>query len=244
MKIINLSNSVRCGIAEEILSSREFKNNAIRRIILLPIPSFRDGEHVSGTDVTMDEVLSQARGGDLVAGYGLSGEFCSRALALGAVTLDLECDNGFIFRNNELTAHATLPYILSEGGRDVSELSVGVIGYGRLGAVLSRLLLFLGARLTVFSGSEEKREALSREGITCLNYGEIGDSKTDILINTAPARYLTDGCPLASLFLDLASGNLYAEFGAKFLPSLPEKHYPVSAGKAYAKAVIDYCNLH
>lgn len=242
MKIINPSNSERCRIAEELLASYEFKNNKISRLILLPVPSFRDGEHISGTDTHVDEICATVGKGDLVVGYRLPAELYSSILEQGGVALDLERDEGYLHKNNELTAHATLGYILSERGRDISDTRVGVIGYGRLGASLIRLLLFLGAEVTVFSGSPEKREALAREGVTSLDYSEIENTSFDVLINTAPDRIL-ESAPDAPLFLDLASGNFYSDIGAIFLPSLPEKRYPKSAGKAYAKAVIDYYNL-
>lgn len=243
MKIINLSSSQRCAVAEEILTAKELKNNSVRRIILLPVPSFRDGEHISGTDITADALIERTEAGDLVVGYRLPARVYSAVLARGAFALDLERDGEFIHKNNELTAHAALPYILNSGERDIADLHIGIIGYGRLGAMLARLVLFLGARITVFSGTPEKREALSREGISALGYDAIANTGVDILINTAPGR-LTESIPEGVPLVDLASGNYYASLGARFLPSLPEKHYPKSAGKAYAKAVIDYYNLH
>jgi hypothetical protein len=243
MKIINPSNSERCRIAEDLLASYEFKNTKIKRIVLLPVPSFRDGVRVSGTELTKDSVAELVLSGDLVVGYNLPAELCLRVSERGALALDLAFDEGYIRKNNELTAHATLGYILSERGRDISELRVGIIGYGRLGATLLRLLLFLGADVTVFSGSTEKCRALAREGINCRDYAEIPSRSVDVLINTAPER-LFSGDARTALFLDLASGNHYQSSTAVFLPALPEKRYPKSAGKAYARAVIDYCDLH
>lgn len=243
MKIINPSDSERCRIAGDILASSELKKNSIERIILLPVPSFRDGEHISGTDISLSVLESMIDKGDMLVGYKIPSELYSHALACGAVVLDLERDGGFIFRNNELTAHAVIGVVLSERGADVSEEKIGVIGYGSLGSALVRHLLFLGAEVVVFSGSAEKREALAREGILCLDYLETFTQRLDILINTAPARLL-DAKPDVPLFFDLASGNHNVALGATNLPSLPEKHYPQSAGRAYAKAVIDYYNLH
>ena len=243
MKIINLSSSERCRVAERVLASCELKNTKTKGLILLPVPTSRDGEHISGTDRYISDIPPIVCSGDLVVGYGFSSELCSLIRERGGDTLDLLLDEGFIYRNNELTAHATLGYILSERGRDITDTRIGVIGYGRLGASLLRLLLFLGSSVTVFSGSTDKRVALAGEGVSCLDYSEIENTPFDVLINTAPDKFLTRA-PDAGLFLDLASGNLYSALGAVFLPSLPEKRYPISAGKTYAKAVIDYCNLH
>ena len=243
MKIINLSNSERCRVCESILASCEFKNSKWGRIILLPVPTSRDGEHINGTDRLISDALSLVTSGDLVVGYGLSRELCSLIVERGGDVLDLLLDEGFIYKNNELTAHATLGYILTERGRDITDMRVGVIGYGRLGVSLLRLLLFLGASVTVFSGSPDKRVALAGDGVACLDYSDIENTPLDILINTAPDKFL-HRAPNVGLFLDLASGNFYSDLGAVFLPSLPEKRYPTSAGKIYAKAVIDYYNLH
>ena len=82
-------------------------------------------------------------------------------------------------------------------------------------------------------------------GIDARRTEDIGRaSDLDVLINTAPARLITkegaealtkDGCEI----IELASGdNLPRGVAVTRLPSIPDRNFPVSAGKIYAAAVL------
>lgn len=242
MEIINPSGSKRCEIAAEYLASVPCDGCRYKRVIILPIPSFRDGVHISGTDCTQDTLLPYLDKSTLLCGYALS-PVAGLAEERGCAVLDLSESEEFLFKNTEFTSHAALSKILSLTGLDICDLKIGVIGYGRLGASLVRHLLFLGASPTVFSGSSEKRSSLLLLGVRALDYKEICQTELDLLINTAPERLFSSPSP-AEPFFDLASGEHYKTEGAISLPSLPEKFYPQSSGKLYAKLIFDYVSLH
>ncbi|MBQ2875657.1 MAG: hypothetical protein IJE25_01465 [Clostridia bacterium] len=215
------------------------------RIIILPIPTSRDGVHVSGTEVELSEVCREVREGTLVAGYGIPEGVAREILELGGSIYDGSLDEVLISENATLTALGALGYILTELPASPSELSFGIVGYGRIGSRLLRLLLFLGARVRVYSGNSATLRELSELGIEAVDYRGSSDfSGLDVLINTAPARIVTkkairECCGLR--VIDLASGRyLEGISGLVKLPSIPEKYYPQSAGRLYARRIAEH----
>ena len=76
----------------------------------------------------------------------------------------------------------------------------------------------------------------------CASSGFDGVCELDILVNTAPARLLKEaeirGLLSRGRILDLASGNVFGEsLEIVKLSSVPEKFYPISAGKIYAEQI-------
>lgn len=212
-------------------------------VMLLPIPVTRDGKHVSGTDISLSELLSKMERGMLVVGYGIPQKLYEGE-AGGFV--DVLHDEKFLLENARLTALGALGYLLSTTERAPMDLSFGVVGYGRIGRLLVQYLLFLGARVTVYSSKKATRLLLGELGIECrpANYGErAGElSDIDILINTAPAALVCGDDLLKNprlRIIELASGeNFPPEAAPERLMALPARMYPESAGRAYYDSVM------
>ena len=216
------------------------------RIIILPIPTTRDGKTVSGTDIPLSDVVSATEGETLVCGYGLPEDMASGIVARGGFIYDGALDEELILENARLTAQGTVGWLLLNTGRSPSELAVGIVGYGRIGRELLRLLLFLGCTVRVYSSSERTQRELSELEIDVRDSRGSADlSGLDILINTAPAP-LFSAKSLAKYqglkVVDLASGEYLAGVeGLIKLPSVPERYFAVGAGRAYARRIL--CRL-
>lgn len=211
-----------------------------RHLILLPVPTTKDGEHVLATDIPLYDTLACATRESVVVGYGLPEGYKARAMELGARVLDLSLDEEFLLGNARLTALGTLAHILKEYDKAPEELSFGIFGYGRIGAELLRLLLFLGARVTVFSSRESTREMLAKCGVCSEGVGACNFSELDILINTAPRdmrEYFPNGIPKHLAVIELASGKNFEGLCVTSLPALPEREFSASAGRLYFEAV-------
>lgn len=213
------------------------------RIIILPIPTTRDGKTVAGTDVSLSEVCSRVERGMLVAGYSIPEEMAAEIVSRGGNIYDGSLDEELILANARLTAYGTLGWLLTNGSLAPEELAVGLVGYGRIGKELLRLLLFLGYKVRVYSSCADTRTTLSEHGI------EVRDSRCgidfsglDILINTAPAPLISRKARRGNselLILDLASGKyLEGIEGVVKLPSVPEKYFARGAGRLYAERIL------
>lgn len=231
---------MRCA-SELSLFSGECKYD---RLILLPIPSTRDKVNVSGTELSLREAVSSADEGTLVAGYGLPKDICDEVIGRGASVYDAERDEDFLEENAVVTAHGTLGHILSNYSEDIADLRIGIIGYGRIGAALLRLLLFIGADVRVYTTRSSVAESLGEMGVCCeVIYKGCDFAENDLIINTAPAKIIDEKSVTEELsgieIIDLASGKIFPSApNVTKLASVPDKMYPETAGRIYAKYIL------
>lgn len=239
MNIIQFGKSERVRIAASRLSSALADRSG--DLILLPIPTTRDGTHITGCDVALSSALDGVGQGTVVVGYAIPASLCDRLSGNGALVLDAAHDEDFLASNAAITADGTLGRILTESRRAPRDLSVGIIGYGRIGSRLMSRLMFLGARVSVITTRQSVRLSLGESGVDCRD-GDDPDrfSGLDIIVNTAPAETVSES-EMAEMsrggvwVIDLASGKYLSDSPALTkLPSVPDMMYPESAGRLYA----------
>ena len=133
----------------------------------------------------------------------------------------------------------------------ISGSKILVIGYGRIGKCLSRMLRALNAEVTVATRSAQKAVSVSKDGNKSVNTSEIRSIKGfDIIFNTADALVI-DGEILknsdnSALIIDLASASGGVDFktaeGLGFRTvhalGLPGKYSPKAAGEIISDAVL------
>jgi len=234
MTVFTYNGDARIAAAKAALEKKQDG----RRIHILPIPTRAD----EGVERAL---LGALQSGDLVCAYAPPPPLTEAIRARGAHLFNAEGDEGFIGENATLTAEITLGYILSLP-RAPADLSVGIIGYGRIGQALCRMLLFFGARVRVFTGRKETRAALGEAGIESrpIRYeaGEAMDlSGIDLLIQTAPAKVFTkENAPPYPLW-NLAAAPFVGEgVAVRQLSALPAKVTYESGGLALARAVLRF----
>ena len=229
------------------IAARLCRELPFSHLVLLPVPTTKDKACISKTDIPLSDTLSNLRAGSVLVGYALPAEYKNTAEIRGAEVLDLCYDEDFQAENADLSALGALAYILSSEKRAPCDIRFGVVGYGRIGSRITRMLLFLGASVKVYTSKPSVSYALGECGLAtvCVSGSGCRDydfSEIQILINTAPKDMseafsggkLPDGMRL----IELASGdNFDGVEGVERLPSIPEKMYPESAGGAYARAV-------
>lgn len=212
------------------------------KLFLLPIPTVGDKGLMKGSDLTVAEALCDCNEGCIAVGYGVPEDVCEEVANRGGVVIDVSSDEDFLLDNARLTALGTLGIILGSSAFAPSDLSIGVVGYGRIGKFLTEMLLYHGAGVTVFSSKESVRLDLGSYGIETVSSLDLPNlSRLDILINTAPARLFDpeqiNALPLR--VIDLASGDPFAGCPAvERYPSLPAKEFPGSAGVCLARSVL------
>ena len=236
MKVFTYSEDARILAAKAVLESAE-KENA--RVHLLPIPSKGFFADAAACEAFFEKLTP----GDLACGYGIPLAHCERIERCGGTVFEEETDAEFIDANAILTAEATMGFLLS-AARAPRDLAVGIVGYGRIGQALCRMLLFFGARVRVFTRRASVRAALGAAGIESrpIGYteGEAADlSGLDLLIQTAPAKIFTkDNAPAIPLWNLAAAAYIGEGVAVRQLSALPAKITYESGGKVLAHAVL------
>ena len=251
MNIITYGGDKRCAYAAQLLEASA--QVPASKIILLPTPSTKDGIRVTDTNDKLLPIFEKLEKGDFIFGYGLPTELVKIAEGVGAVATDLSFDRTLLDENARLTAIGALGKILLGLPCSPDSLNIGIIGFGRIGSHLTKLLAPFGAKLRVFTTRESIAEELCAVGIFGAHISEGAPpshkllSDLDVLINTAPTGILTPetASALSSTWvIELASGkNIPDGIAYEPMPSIPGRMYPKSAGRALFERILSYINL-
>lgn len=234
IQVFTYNADARIAAAKAALESEQGKT---ARIHLLPIPTKTLGAEEKKA------FFESLHEGDLACGYGIPTDLRAEIQKKGGRIFEEEADATFIDENARLTAEVALGYLLAEP-KVPRNRTVGIIGYGRIGQALCRMLLFFGARVRIFTERESVRESLGAAGIESrpIRYevgAEVAHEGLDLLIQTAPASIFTaqnaPPCPLWNL---AAAGYIGEGVIARQLSALPSKVCYESGGKALARAVL------
>jgi len=128
-----------------------------------------------------------------------------------------------------------------------------VLGFGRVGMTLARMLVALGARTTVVARDAAQRARAIEMGCWVADFGRLPvlAGEADVIFNTVPALVLTAKVLKATrpdvLIIDLATRPGGTDFDAAqrlkrqaiLAPSLPGKVAPKTAGRIFAQVVAD-----
>lgn len=258
--------------AMHICTSLQKATEAVQAIIL-PLPATRDGVTVwcprdPNCRVTLDEIANLLNRHPSLVLYGgkLPADFFDRIEEPNPAARrvqDYYHSEVLQLRNAAVTAEAALMTAMQLTDSTIQGTPVAVVGYGRIGKYLSRLLRAMGADVTVAARREEVLFEAASEGVHPLMITPEHPmnglaplcKKHSIIYNTVPAHILDReflmGLDRNTLLIDLASapfgvddGDVQAaeqQNGLRYLraPSLPGSYAPREAGHIIADCVLD-----
>ncbi len=205
--------------------------------LLMDVPSFReDGRLKSGADLG-DLLTHLPRGITLIGGNLPAGIFpdCPK--------IDLLKDEIYQYENAALTAECALKIAGGKINFSLRNAPVLVIGWGRIGKHLARLLMSYGAEVSVLSRTPAHLAEASSFGVRCVCPEKLPEEieKYRILFNTSPGMMIPKeiaGKCTNCLKIDLASRpGIEAEdvIPARGLPGI---HVPESSGELIARSIL------
>ena len=224
-------------------------------VLMFPLPTSFDGTHIwtplheSGDDLRMETFFRSAANKLWLVGR-LNESLSLRIKQEGIDCIDYFESEILQLKNALPTAQGAIEIAMRELSIVLDGAKVAVIGYGRIGEVLSHKLKVLGANVTVYA---RRQESCIRAEIFGCNSKQIiqpsrgddifdFDTNTRVIFNTVPSRLFTrsvlQSLPRECLIIDLASApggieiNAANELGIRFIwaTALPGKCAPESAG--------------
>lgn len=215
-------------------------------IIVLPLPAVK-GE----TALEFTKLVEHASKNNAVVLGGMFSAYMKDMMdAHNVAYFDYYDDECFTIRNAYLTAEGALSIAMNELERDIKSTSFAIFGYGRIGSALGEMLSACKAKITVFARRDDALTIASERGLNVQYITNNEDLDFDVIINTVPARVITNeqllGLKGSTLLIELASppggfdSEIAEQSGVKVIRGggLPGKYAPISAGKAVAETLL------
>ena len=212
------------------------------RHLLLDCPSFReDGQLRCGGDVC--DILRQLSADVTVWGGNLNHPKLSNHKAV-----DILKDPYYLTENAYITAECALDVTLPRFSGLLRGCPVLIIGWGRIGKCLGRLLRALDADVTVAARKESDRAMLAALGYRAADATSLAEllPRFRLIYNTAPepvlCREQTALCSPECLKIELASKPGMEGEGILIARGLPGIHRPEASGQLIARTLLRYLN--
>lgn len=232
-------------------------------VLVLPLPMSGDGRTVNCTGIFRDsapkisEIFENAKSIPICAGR-ISPKLKDEAKKMGVRVFDYFESEELKIKNAYLTAEGATALAMNELGIALAGSKTAVVGYGRIGKFLARMLGSLDSAVTVAARKGTDLAYASGFGFDTLKIAVSGGESSlsalagcDVIFNTAP-YWLFDESVLKgfrpnSLIIDLASapGGVDPEAAEKYgirviaAPGLPGKYAPLTAGRFLGDAVAE-----
>lgn len=197
--------------------------------LLLPVPSFnQDGSIRGGGD--LQSLLSVLPQNITVIGGNLTHSLLERYK-----TIDLLQDPVYVAENADITARCAIGLLHDCLPCTLKNLPVLILGWGRIGKCLARLLRANDACVTVFARKETDRAMLKALGYS--TQAAPDPTEFRVVINTAPAAVLPE-CPKDVFKMELASVSGIGGEDVFLARGLPATCAPESSGKLIADTIL------
>ncbi len=217
--------------------------------IILPLPVSTDKKHIKGTEILISDFIKNTDKNTVIYAGKPTKEITENFHNL----YDYSIREEFTQKNAVLTAQGVLKFILNNINESIKSKKIIVIGYGRCGKEICKVLKNLETEIISLSRRLLTVNDAKSNGINSdlINNYNLYTKDSDIIINTVPVKILNskfiNSVPENSILIDIASfpygfDTDYAEKTGRIiniLPSLPGKCTPKSAGIIMAQSIIN-----
>lgn len=271
-KTVILGGDNRQRILKEILDENKIQNDsaftqkelsALGQLsqygtLILPLPCTKDGKMLfsdeNGFSLPLSLVAESVRAGALAIGGNMPQVFCEELSKRGADVLDYFKDESFTIYNAFLTAQGAVRLLLENTREYLVSKRVLVVGFGRIGRALAKMLSSLGLDVYVAARRSQTLAEASALGYKALDTAEIESTVYlfDFVFNTVPERIFSSECvslmKSGAVYFELASSPYGAERGdfekskARFVSgsALPGRFCPRSCAEAVFGRISKY----
>lgn len=225
-------------------------------IVLGPLPLSSNGEFVntpfSEEKVQIEEVINEIGGKTFIAG-SIKQEVYEMAEEKDITVLDIIKREELAVLNAISTAEGAIQIAINETPKNLHGNNVLVLGFGRIGKVLSKMLDGIGARVACEARKTTDLAWIKAYGYEPINLIELKENlnRFDIIINTIPYvvldKEMLEQVREDALIIDLASApggvdkQAVKELGIKFnwALSLPGKVSPITSAEFMKETLLN-----
>lgn len=225
-------------------------------IVIGPLPLSSNGEDIntpfSDNKIKIDELLDNLEGKTFIAG-SIKQEVYDKAKERNISIQDIMKREELAVLNAISTAEGAIQIAINETPKNLHGNNVLVMGFGRIGKVLSKMLDGIGAKVSCEARKAADLAWIKAYGYEPINLIELKENlhKFDIIINTIPFvvldKEMLKEVKKDALIIDLASNpggvdkNAVKELGIKFnwALSLPGKVSPVTSAEFMKETLIN-----
>lgn len=226
-------------------------------IVVLPLPCSSDNETVnmpqSKEMLLFSELLGKMNKKQIIVAGNVPEKFLGMARAHGIYIADYYDREELKISNAIPTVEGALMLAIEETAITIHGAKCMVLGYGRIGKLLSNALKSLGADVTVSARKHSDLAWIKSFGCRAVQTEKIDSviSEQDIIFNTIPFtvldRKILEKVSGSCLIIDLASKPGGVDFDAASMLgirviwalSLPGKTAPITAGKIITETIIN-----
>ena len=237
-ELLSLDGVEMCPTLEEAVS--------YSKVVVGPVPLSSDRRRISSpfgrNVVELDDFVKALKGKYLIAG---NINISEQLTEMGVESIDLLKREEFSVLNTIATAEGTIQIAMEETQRTVHGTNVLIMGFGRIGKVLAKMLDGIGAKVYCEARKNEDIAWIKAYGYEPIHLNDLNDNlgKFDIIINTIPFQLLdTERLDLVKpevVIIDLASNpggvdrKAAREKGLKVIwaLSLPAKVAPLTSAE-------------
>lgn len=149
-------------------------------------------------------------------------------------------DENYLCCNAAITAHCALKVIMSQLKSTLPETRTLILGWGRIGKCLSKLLYSIDCPVTVAARNPKDRAMLSALGYRTHDITDQNLIDFDLLINTVPDMILPEDPCSRILTFDLASNSRISGSHVIAARGLPGTCAPISSGNLIVRTILSY----
>lgn len=240
--------TTKCSTIEECIKDAD--------IVLGPLPLSSNGEYIntpfSENKIDIDDLLNSLEGKTFIAG-SIKQEVYDKINGKNITVFDIVKREELAVLNAISTAEGAIQIAINETPKNVHGNNVLVLGFGRIGKVLSKMLDGIGAKVACEARKTTDLAWIKAYGYEPINLIELKEHlhKFDIIINTIPYIVLTkemlQEVKEDALIIDLASNpggvdrNAIKELGIKFnwALSLPGKVAPITSAEFMKETLLN-----
>lgn len=225
-------------------------------VIILPVPTSRDGEHIFSSnknfEMRLSYLMSLMGNDNILFGGSINEKIAVFLSERGIKYFDFLKDENFLNYNAHLTGIGAVRLLNDHAENQAKNKKLLITGYGRVGYHLAREMKKAGTDVYIAARNPLKLDDARKLGYKTIQIKELSNelNNFDYIFNTVPFNIFTKEAlkQFGGKYFELASApygvskEIFALKQNRFIlgAGLPGKYFPLSSARLIAKFVTEH----